>query len=213
MTSKQKQKVKKEPWLHRYRYWVVFAFAFFLYANTITNHYCMDDELVTTTDKNIPHRLTSKGVAAIPQIFKEPYYKDNQGYAYDYRPVLLTTFAIEHSLFGDNPHVSHFINVILYALLCVLLVHVLSELLKDYNPVIPFVATLLFAAHPVHTEVVASIKNRDESLALIFFLVAAAALFRSALAVGKAKWAWFALSQIFLLSILSKPTAMYCCPS
>jgi tetratricopeptide (TPR) repeat protein len=38
---------------------------------------------------------------------------------------------------------------------------------KWYNSV-PFLTTLLFAAHPIHTEVVANIKSRDEILALLF---------------------------------------------
>jgi len=155
---------------------IVFAFSFFLYVNTIPNQYNLDDELVTSISPSKPHRLTSQGIGAIPEIFSEPYYSDQMGYAYDYRPMVLATFAIEHSIFGSNPHVSHFINALLYSLLCVLLYFTLSRLLKDYNPLLAFLTTLLFAAYPMHTEVVASIKNRDEMLSLaggigsLFFL-------------------------------------------
>lgn len=204
MATKQKKKEAKEPWLHRYRYWVVFAFAFMLYANTIPNFYCMDDELVTTTDPNYPHRLTAKGISAIPQIFKEPYYKDDQGYAYDYRPIVLVTFAIEHSLFGDNSHMSHFINVLLYALLCVLLLRVLSELLKDYNPLIAFIATLVYAAHPIHTEVVASIKNRDEILALLLAILS----LHVWLTVKPQKWAVLFSLPFLIAAIYTKSTIL-----
>ncbi len=65
----------------------------------------MDDELVT---KN--HRLTSKGIAAIPEIFASPYYQDDAGYSYEYRPVVLASFAIEHDIFGENPQWSHFLE-------------------------------------------------------------------------------------------------------
>src|SRR5687768_45753 len=127
-----KGKIKGKPWLERYKYLCVFLLAFLLYANTIPNKYNLDDELVTTINPNNPHRSTSKGIAALSDIFSEPYYKDEQGYAYDYRPMVLATFAIEHSLFGDNIHVSHFLNTLLYALLCTLLLAVLSQLFKDY---------------------------------------------------------------------------------
>lgn len=123
----------------------------------------MDDELVT-----IHHRLTSKGISAIPEIFNSPYYQDNMGYSYEYRPFVLSTFAIEHEFFGDNPNVSHFVNVLLYAFCCLLLFEVLSALLLDFNSLFLFLPVLLFAAHPAHTEVVCSIKNRDEILGLIF---------------------------------------------
>ena len=38
-----------------------------------------------------------------------------------YRPLSLVTFAIEYQLFGESPKVSHFINVVLYALTGMLL--------------------------------------------------------------------------------------------
>lgn len=137
-------------------------FSFLLYSNAIPNGYNLDDELVT-----IHHRLTSKGIAAIPQIFASPYYQDNAGNAYEYRPVTLASFAIEHQLFGDNVYISHLINVLLYVLLCLFILKTLCNLFNHYNRILPLVITLLFISHPVHTEVVAGIKNRDELLCLL----------------------------------------------
>jgi len=37
---------------------------------------------------------------------------------------------------------------------------------------IAFMASLLFACHPIHTEVVANIKSRDEILAFLFCMLA-----------------------------------------
>jgi tetratricopeptide (TPR) repeat protein len=145
---------------------IVFAFSFIIYFNTVFNDYNLDDELVTQN-----HRLTSKGFAAIPEIFSSPYYQDESGYKYEYRPLVLVSFAIEHALFGEHAWLSHLINVLLYSLMCVLLLKVLQKLLSGYSILFPFFITLLFAAHPVHTEVVASIKNRDEIMAVGFALL------------------------------------------
>ncbi len=170
---------------------VVFLFSFALYFNSVFNDYNLDDELVTRN-----HRLTSRGIEILkpnfsvfysgefkgatfklrlfnflPEVFRSPYYEDPMGYKYEYRPVVLASFAIEHSIFDESPHVSHLINVFLYGLLCVLLYLVLTRLLKEYNIILPFITALIFAAHPIHTEVVASIKNRDEILALGFGLL------------------------------------------
>ncbi len=41
-------------------------------------------------------------------------------------------------------------------------------MLKDYHPLLPFVSALLFATHPIHTEVAANIKSVDEILSLLF---------------------------------------------
>lgn len=141
---------------------IIFLVSTAIYLNAIPNDYNLDDELVTQN-----HVLTSRGISALGEIFSQPYYKDAQGYSYDYRPVVLASFAIEHSIFGKSPQVSHTINVLLYGVLCILLFSCLSLLLGREYLLLSMVASLLFAVHPTHTEVVASIKNRDELLALI----------------------------------------------
>jgi tetratricopeptide (TPR) repeat protein len=160
-TNKTTEWWQKKHFMH----WAIFAFAFLLYANTIPNDYNMDDELVT-----VHHKLTSKGVSAIPEILTSPYYSDDMGYKYEYRPMVHVSFAIEHSLFGESAGVSHFINALLYALCCLFLFILLAKLFQGYST-FAFLITLVFAAHPIHTEVVASIKNRDEILGLLFSLL------------------------------------------
>lgn len=171
--SKQTAQALAAPWWQKYLPYLLPALAFFLYANSIGNGYNMDDELVTRK-----HKLASKGISAIPDIFTSPYYSDDMGYSYEYRPVVLTSFAIEHQLFGDKPGVSHFFNVLLYALTVVVLFRLLQRLFDGYSYWLSVLVTLLFVLHPLHTEVVASIKNRDEILALLFGLLAWSASLR-----------------------------------
>ncbi|MCS6935179.1 MAG: tetratricopeptide repeat protein [Chitinophagales bacterium] len=188
--------------VHRWPGALVFIFSVLIYANTIPNDYNLDDHLVTRS-----HRLTARGIAALPDIFREPYYKDNAGYAYEYRPVTLASFAIEHALFGENPHISHFINVILYGVLCLLLYRLLRILLSGYHPLLTLFIVLLFAAHPIHTEVVASIKNRDELLAVIFGLLAWHSALRYCNERTPAKWRWLpGVALGFLAGMLAKQT-------
>jgi len=87
--SKQTEKVKKvsakvenrkkdtRSWPGKYfLHLIVFGFAFILYLNSIPNDYNLDDNLVT-----INHRLTSRGISAIPAIFTSHYYEDESGYS------------------------------------------------------------------------------------------------------------------------------------
>ncbi len=167
-TEKKKVEQPKATFIKKYAHSLfIFMLSALLYANSISNDYNLDDELVTQN-----HRLTSKGISAISEIFTEPYYKDNMGYSYEYRPIVLVSFAIEHDFFGDNPHVSHFFNMLLYSLLCVILFISLKKLLGDRYLLLAFLTTLVFCAHPTHTEIVSSIKNRDEILSLFFALSA-----------------------------------------
>ncbi|MCW5906314.1 MAG: tetratricopeptide repeat protein [Chitinophagales bacterium] len=211
MAAKQqavKQKTTQGNTAHKFTFlseanypWLVLAFGILLYFNTIPNDYNLDDELVTQN-----HRLTSKGISAIPEIFTSPYYEDQAGYKYEYRPIVLTTFAIEHSLFGESPHVSHFINMLLYGLMCMLLFFVLRNILTGYSLFFVWLVVLFFTAHPIHSEVVASIKNRDELLALSFSLLA---LHFSVRYVQSAKWWYVVLVPLFFyIGILSKSTAI-----
>jgi len=184
---------------NRWYHVIVFLFSFLLYVNSISNDYNLDDELVTRN-----HRLTSKGISAIPEIFSSPYYQDASGYSYEYRPIVLASFAIEHSLFGESAFVSHFINVLLYALVCLLLFVVLKKLLSTYPAIVPFAITILFAAHTAHTEVVCSIKNRDELLGLGFGLLA---LLSVRYALNKNKLAGFFITLVlYCFALLSKST-------
>lgn len=144
---------------------IVFA----VFANTLSNDYNMDDDLVTQH-----HRLTSKeSDSSFLSIFTEPYYKDDMGYSYGYRPIVLLSFAIEHQLFDESAKVSHFFNLLIYAGVVLLLFRFLVSFFGSDRLQLFFFTAVLFAVHPIHTEVVASIKNRDELLALLFSLLGA----------------------------------------
>ena len=154
---------------NRYFILVFFLWAFILYGNTILNKYAVDDEFVTNND------VVKQGLKAVPEIFKTHYavQKGNVStQVSDYRPVVKLTFLIEHQLWGERPGVSHGINVLFYFWLSTVLFFVLKRLLHNYNILFPFLITILFMAHPVHTEVVASLKNRDEMIAFLCALLA-----------------------------------------
>jgi tetratricopeptide (TPR) repeat protein len=151
------------------RYFVLFFFvcSVILYGNTVLNKWAVDDNFVTGPQ----NELVKKGFAAIPEIFSSFYVetKGNVGSQQtDYRPIVKMTYAIEYGLWGgQKPGWSHIINMLLYFWISTLLFFILKRLLKNYNILFPFLIALLFIAHPVHTEVVASLKNRDELLSFL----------------------------------------------
>ncbi|MFP4024166.1 MAG: tetratricopeptide repeat protein [Thiohalospira sp.] len=107
--------------------------------------------------------------------------------------------------------VSHFINVLLYALTGVLLFYILTIILPVYKSEkwflsLPFVATLFFVFHPVHTEVVANIKGRDEILSLLGTLLAVLFSWKY---LQKPKVSYLLFSFIaFLAGLFSKEVAV-----
>ena len=140
---------------------ILIAFTFILYGKSLFNTYALDDELVVYNNKVI-----EQGFKAIPKIFTS-FYAQNDKMQYGYRPIVQTTFAIEYGVFGQNPFVSHLINLLLYIALSYFLFLLLKKVFHSYNLLFPFILTLLFVAHPVHTEVVCSLKNRDELLSFL----------------------------------------------
>jgi protein O-mannosyl-transferase len=164
-----KKKHKVKPFSPGKGNWIFitffFIFSFILYGNTILNKWAVDDELVTHNE------VSGLGLKAIPQIFSSYYIttKGNIGHqTADYRPIVKVTFALENQLLGsEKAGWSHGINILLYFFICTLLFFLLKKLLKNYNILFPFLITVVFMTHPVHTEVVASLKNRDEMLAFL----------------------------------------------
>ncbi len=65
------------------------------------------------------------------------------------------------------------------ALLIILLYKLLQDhLLKGFHPLLSFSTCLLFIVHPIHTEVIANVKSRDELIAFIFLIATSFSLIR-----------------------------------
>lgn len=64
--------------------------------------------------------------------------------------------------------IRHLVNVLLYSLSCVVLLFFLQRYVFPADPDIAFLATLIFLVHPMHTEVVANVKSRDEIMSFLF---------------------------------------------
>lgn len=154
-----------------------FLICFILYGNTLGHKYALDDAIVITKNE-----FVKDGFGGIKSILSGDSFLGFFGQKKDlvaggrYRPLSLVTFAVEYQLFGETPWISHLVNILLYALIGWLLYLVVIHLLKNrlneqqYNP-IAVITSLIFLLHPIHTEVVANIKGRDELMALLFTLV------------------------------------------
>jgi len=159
--------------LHQRRWVQLFAIlimVFAVYGNSIQNGYNVDDGYIVPLDSANP--LPAEGVSAIFKILSSPY-NDVAGMSYGYRPLGKISMAIEYELWGNDPQKSHTVNLILYALNIFILLLFLERVaalcgFKNYH--VLYIALLIFLVHPIHTEVVCSIKNREEMLSFIFVL-------------------------------------------
>ncbi|KAH3739013.1 protein O-mannosyl-transferase TMTC3-like isoform X2 [Dreissena polymorpha] len=84
-----------------------------------------------------------------------------------YRPLCVLTFRFNYLLSELAPMSYHLLNVLLHAVVCVMYMRVCNMFLDE---VPSFLAALMFAVHPIHTEAVTGVVGRAEALSSIFFL-------------------------------------------
>lgn len=160
------------------------------YANSFKNEYALDDGIVI--EKNL---YVQDGFRGVFKILKtdayDSFYKQmNAGQQLSggrYRPLSIVTFAIEQQLFGKhfekgekkpegNAYTElstfrHVGNVLFYIFSIVLLLFFLRQFILKENPLAAFAVAFLFLIHPIHTEVVANVKSRDEILSFLFMIL------------------------------------------
>jgi len=180
----------------------IFLATILLNANTFQHGYVLDDDVVF-----VNNRFVQEGVSGIDDILSHGYlYGFNQRNDQSYRPLVLIAYAVEKTIFGNDPKALHIFNVLYYALVVMLLYAFLKLLFNSRSHWWAFWIALLFLFHPIHTEVVANIKSRDEIFHALFALLTLyhALKYHD---LGRKKHLIFALGAFFL-ALLCKEMAV-----
>ncbi|HXH19538.1 MAG TPA: tetratricopeptide repeat protein [Chitinophagales bacterium] len=177
---------------------------FFCYGNTLLNEYAFDDDIVILNNVYV-----QKGLKGIPDLWTNPYVSKD-GFSLDFRPLAQSTFALETQFFGNNPVVRHLNNLLLYVALTLIVFWVMHDTfcIGLIHPILPLLISLLFAVHPSHTEVVASVKNRDEIMSMGFSLLSLIYAFRFFRSDGKHYSSACIAVMLMILSLLSKSVSL-----
>ena len=151
-----------------------------------------------------------------------------------YRPLSIVTFAIEQQFLGavpvdrvdsvlkqnisygvtgpsqqklvNNMHVRHVVNVLIYMLSVVVLLYFFRYIVFKNNPMMALIAAIIFTIHPIHTEVIANVKSRDEIMSLLFMCLTFIYTFKYA--ENKNIGTLFAALLCYFLAFLSKEYAI-----
>lgn len=168
------------------------------YLNTIPNGFVWDDRYLIEQNPYL------RSLDHVPSYFASSH---TQG-SYDmkvYRPLRQAMFNVEYQLFGINPAGYHVVNVILHSLNAIALFILLRRLLTDSR--LTFLLVILYAIHPVHTEVVANITGRTDILFSLFYLVGLTSFIQAR--DDQRKYVYlFASAMAYVLSLLSKEMAI-----
>jgi protein O-mannosyl-transferase len=155
-----------------------------VYANSLGNGFAYDDVPIIEDNRSI------QTLERLPRAIVSPYWPIAAGAELAlWRPVTTGFLGLQYAFSGGGPLLFHASNVVLHAAASVLLVFLLTYLMS-----VPaaFVAGLVFAVHPVHTEAVANVVGVAELLSTLAVLGACvihirggeASTWRTSLAIG-----------------------------
>ena len=173
---------------------------FVFYANTFSNEWAFDDMMVVTQNEYVQSGIAGIPNLLLGDSYESFAHQENVESSNltngRYRPLSLITYALEQQVLGienkekadstitdvnfqqrhetklkNDMHFRHVVNVILYILSVIVLLYFLRNWVFQKNVLVAFLAALLFIIHPIHTEVVANVKSRDEILSLLFILL------------------------------------------
>ena len=153
-----------------------------------------DDDTYLTRNEVVRAGLTAHGLR---------WAFGSVGYASNWHPLAWLSHMADVQLFGLDPRRHHLAGLALYAAACALLFQALRR--GTGRPWCSFVATALFALHPLRVESVVWAAERKDVLALFFGAATIAAWIAWARRPG-ARWRYAAALAAFCAGLLSKPT-------
>ncbi len=165
----------------------VFVVAVSAYANTLNSDFTLDDVAIVKANESI------RSLGNIGKFFTTNYWgeKDTISDKSLYRPLAITSYALNYAVNGVSPRGYHVVNIVLHAGVCVLLYALVLTLFGDAS--MALISGILFAVHPIHTEVVAGIVGRAEIMALFGGLTCCLA-YLLATRDERHGWGWVAIS-------------------
>ncbi|MFI5056959.1 MAG: tetratricopeptide repeat protein [Candidatus Acidiferrales bacterium] len=169
------------------------------YGNTLLNGFVYDD------DQQILQNPYVKSWHYVPQIFGTTVWSfiGQAGATNYYRPLMTLSFLVLWHVFGQLPFGFHLFSILMNALVVFLVFDTGCKLFNDRR--IAWISAVIFAVHPIHTEVVAWIAALPD-LEATFFLLLALSLLATP---GKINWKRsLGIQASFLLALLCKEPAL-----
>jgi len=183
---------------------LVFCLGILAFLPTLRNGFVWDDQYVVKDNALI------RDVRNIPRFFTERFGWDPSSpfpqFVF-YRPLVSLSLLLDYLGGQGAPWLFHLTNVLLHALTALAVYYLGLVLLRTRTGA--GVLGVVFALHPVHTEVVAFVANRCDLLAGLFSVVSVYSYLRASRTATQHRNVWRAASLVALaLALLSKENAL-----
>ncbi len=176
-----------------------------IYSNTFSTPWVFDDSAAIEKNPTIRTWAWVNG----------PLQPIGDGSPVTARPLLNLTFAINYAISELQPWSYRAANLLLHGLTALTLYGLLRRILSQtvftagcryFSVPLALVTSLLWAVHPLHTNVVTYTSQRAEGLAALLYLLALYALVRGMASPGKALYWWVICIAVCYLGTMAKET-------
>jgi tetratricopeptide (TPR) repeat protein len=204
-TSKQSGRIDGKP-VERSRdalyYAILISVAALPYLNTLGAGFVYDDNYQIVGNPYL------RSFRYLRQILFTPVWSFKYAHVHTnyYRPLMPLQYLLMYKLYGPLAYVFHLANVLMEAGVVILLFAVTRKLFGSSR--LAFVTAILFAVHPIHTEVVAWVASVPD-LHLALFILATLWFYLDLGNTDRQRWWMFpAMCGSFFLALFSKEPAI-----
>ena len=186
---------------------IIILACFLVFTNSLKNQFAYDDIDI------IKGNILIRSPQNIPKILVSNYWEGTgKGQGQNlWRPLVMISYVVDYSIWRLNTIGFHLTNILFHTMNSILVFFLFLLVLKNIvlknilkSETIAFFAALIFAVHPIHTEVVTGIVGRSELMVVFFYLAALVAYINS----GRKSSYYFLSLLSFILALLSKETAL-----
>ena len=146
---------------------LIVLLGFAVYSNSLTGAFLWDDNVLVKDNVSI------RNWSNLPEIFsKDASAKFGVGIGKKYnffRPLQLTTYMLDYSLWGSDVRGYHLSNITFHVLVALTIFWLINLLYDSWG--LALLTSLFFVVHPIHTEAVSYISGRADPLAALFLLL------------------------------------------
>jgi len=153
---------------------IILLSSFAVYFNSLSNGFVYDDDYQVLENRWITD------VGRIPDIFSKSVWSFQSASSTSnyYRPVMHLVYMFNYHIFGLKPWGFHLVNILFHAGVSIMVFFITLRVLKELSfassfpsLIPPFVAALLFATHPIHTEAVTWVAGVTDLSFTLFYLL------------------------------------------
>ena len=153
---------------------ILLLVSFAVYFNALSGDFVYDDQ------DQVVNNPWIRDIRSIPTIFSRSVWSFQPGLSTwnYYRPLMHIVYMLNYHVFGLNPWGFHLLNILFHCGASVLVFLIIRKFLAEQkvskssvylSP--PFMAAMLFASHPIHTEAVTWIAGLPDVAFTFFYLL------------------------------------------